>query len=411
MHTAFINKFATYFIGAFLVAILNYAFYPILGRMLDLVSFGELQTLISILTLFGIVLGALVTIVVHAVASKGSVAEVADDLQKLQSVVATLTIIGVLVGILLIPALKMYLQFTSTFPFFLLYVCVFTTLVASVSTALLQGVQDFFKTSILNISQSAVKLVVATACVFFGMGISGAMLGLIAASTSAYFFVKKSVGFIPLVIHFSPRAFFADVLSVKELLRFGVTVLLAQSAIAFLFTFDMIIVKALFSPDEAGLYAGITSIAKIAFFALTPMSTVLLPMVSAAKGDRSLLVITAGTILLLMTAVGLTIVYLFPVLLTQILFGNKYTSFSYILPVVATGMAFLGLIQNITAYGLALRATILGKVLPCSALMFAVLCFFIHETIMDIAINFTASTGTCLVVLCSYYLRERYRYS
>jgi len=67
-----------FFCGSMIVAISNYLYHPILSRMMDIESFGEVQALIFLFLLFSMVIGVFRTIVVNIVANAQEIQEKYD---------------------------------------------------------------------------------------------------------------------------------------------------------------------------------------------------------------------------------------------------------------------------------------------------------------------------------------------
>src|SRR4030095_10360111 len=62
----FLRYNLVFFAGSLAVAILNYLFYPVLGRIMEPADFGEVQALISIFTQGAIFLTVLSFVTIHA---------------------------------------------------------------------------------------------------------------------------------------------------------------------------------------------------------------------------------------------------------------------------------------------------------------------------------------------------------
>ena len=67
--SAFLRHNAIFFVGAVAVGALNYLYYPILGRMLNIESFGEVQTLVSLFVQLQIFLTVMSQVTVNVVAN------------------------------------------------------------------------------------------------------------------------------------------------------------------------------------------------------------------------------------------------------------------------------------------------------------------------------------------------------
>src|SRR5687768_6360387 len=65
--SSFLRHNAIFFFGSVAVGAINYAYYPILGRMMDPTAFGELQVLVSLFLQFTIFLNVLGMITINIV--------------------------------------------------------------------------------------------------------------------------------------------------------------------------------------------------------------------------------------------------------------------------------------------------------------------------------------------------------
>ena len=66
----FLKNNAIFFIGSMAVAVLNYLYHPILGRMMSVEDFGEVQSLISLFIQLSIFMGVFNIITVNGAVAK-----------------------------------------------------------------------------------------------------------------------------------------------------------------------------------------------------------------------------------------------------------------------------------------------------------------------------------------------------
>jgi hypothetical protein len=71
-----------FFCGSILVAFFNYLYHPILSRMMDIGSFGEVQALISLFLLLSMVIGVFRTIVINIVANAQEIKEKQEEIDN-----------------------------------------------------------------------------------------------------------------------------------------------------------------------------------------------------------------------------------------------------------------------------------------------------------------------------------------
>jgi O-antigen/teichoic acid export membrane protein len=67
--SVFLRHNAIFFIGSVAVGLLNYLYYPVIGRLLSPVAFGEVQTLISLFLQVAIFLMVLGLVTINIVAN------------------------------------------------------------------------------------------------------------------------------------------------------------------------------------------------------------------------------------------------------------------------------------------------------------------------------------------------------
>ena len=408
MQNTFFKNFLIYFSGSMVVSVINYAFYPIIGRLLSVQEFGEMQVLIALVTQVGLLLAALATVITHTTASAEDESIARKTITELRSVVLLLAIPLLLLGLLTIPFLQEYLHYDATLPFIALFASVFVSVLATFNNATLQGQKRFKQISFMAILQALSKLIIAVVLIYVGLGVLGGILGVFLAGVISYIYTTQYVKKWHIIKFKNITAFKNAIIKLLPELRYGFLSFITLASMAILFTVDIIAVKHYFDAHTAGVYAGISTIAKIAYFALTPMSAVLLPSVAGEKGSRTHIVKTAATVLLSMSAVGLTIVYFAHELITSILFGERFVGMSYLLPSITLAMALLAILYNIVMYGLALRAKVLGYALPLGALLVLTLNFFQHSTLDDIIYNLIISTSIIIGMLVIVYLWGRH---
>jgi hypothetical protein len=149
-NSAFIRHNAIFFGGALLTGFFNYLYYPVLGRLMSPIPFGETQTLVSLflqIATFLTVLGLLaVNIVVNHTDSKIS-NRLVIELEKLALIIAL-----VLVGLTFVfgSTLRDYFHFGSTTPFVMLTIAIAASVTWTFRSAFLRAKQKFGLYSIAN---------------------------------------------------------------------------------------------------------------------------------------------------------------------------------------------------------------------------------------------------------------------
>jgi O-antigen/teichoic acid export membrane protein len=159
----------------------------------------------------------------------------------------------------------------------------------------LQGQQDFFSLGWSNIFNGVGRLSVAAALVLLlGWGATGMMVGVcvgLAVGTGIGIWQTRPLWRVP-----------AQPFDWRGLLAQIVPLMLGFGAVQFLFTADMLFVKAYFSSDETGYYLSAGTMSRALMWLVIPLATVMFPKIvhSVARSEKSNLlgVVLLGTALL-----------------------------------------------------------------------------------------------------------------
>ena len=169
-----------FFVGSMVAGLLNYLYYPVLGRLLSLHDFGEIQVLFSILLDIVVFFGALSIAITSITANAGKAFQKSNIIELEQ---ATLVVLYVLfLGWLAVaPTLSHFLKLDSSLPLIALYAAVLLSLVTNTRQAFLQGRQDFWGVTVGTLIGAATKLLFSGVLVHAGYGVLGAIIGLVLA--------------------------------------------------------------------------------------------------------------------------------------------------------------------------------------------------------------------------------------
>lgn len=411
-HSTFLRHNLIFFIGSVGVGVLNYLYYPILGRLMEPAAFGEVQALVSLFLQFTIFLNVLSMVTVNVVtnySNRGKLNQVVYELEKIASWLA--------VGILLLSVifgnfLKELLQFESVAPFGALALALAVSVPLTFRSAYIRGERKFGAASTAMAVGAAAKIVCSVALVAFGLGTVGAILGIVAAQIIALIYATvwaARVGF--------RKPEYAKYLRKPKMqailpeLRYAAAVLGGSLAITLLMSIDILIVKHYFDARTAGLYAGVATVARIIFFFTASISQVLMPSVklsNTAAQNRALLLKS----LVMLVGVGgsvLLVCVAFPQFITRTLMGNEYTEFVDLLPLLALTMFIISLLNLLLSYLLAMRRKmvafigIMGFVVTFAALI-------VHHDSLRAVVG-TVLMGSvitmCLLVIYSFIINSR----
>lgn len=189
--SSFLRHNAVLFIGSVLVGVLNYVYYPILGRMLSLEAYGEVQALISLflqLTIFLTVFSQITTNVVANYTNEDQKNKVIFELEK----VALFMALALFAGVCIFGwKLRSFFHFESAWPFIIVAIAVVATVPLVFRSAFLRGHKKFAPTSNANIIGALGKILFSVSLVALGWSTFGAVCGVVIAQLLAFAYVAR----------------------------------------------------------------------------------------------------------------------------------------------------------------------------------------------------------------------------
>jgi len=402
----FLKNNIIFFIGSMAVAVLNYLYHPILGRMMSVEDFGEVQSLISLFMQLGVFIGVFNVITVNITANYEDNEERDAVISALRKISLYITGALFLAIVAMSAALRDFFQFSSFYPFVSLAFLLLTGVSFTFRKAFLQGISDFKAVSWAGIIFAGGKLVFAVALVYLGWRSLGAISGLLIAQLLAllYVYIKTKKN---LDLDFFIKNKIAAV--VKAEYKYALLIFLSTAAITFLYTADVLMVKHWFSPEEAGLYSGIATIARIIFFATGSVSGVLLSAVKSknAPGENRKILKKGLILISLIAGGGLLLFVLFSNFIINILIGSRYAVLAPLLGELSLLLTLVSLINLLFYYFLALRRTIIITASLAGPSIIFLLSFFRHESLIQIIHNYLIGSAVVLVVLFYGIFRKR----
>ena len=389
------------------VAFLNYMFHPVLGRLLSPADFGDVQALISLITQSAIIFGAFSVVAVNITTNTENPHERDAIITELQKI--AFWIIGVVFVLLLLSVseLKSFFNFSTIYPLLGLAIILPISAITTFRNAFLQGVGRFASLSLAGIISSAGRLFFAVAFILLGFGVFGATVGIIIANVSVLVYLwyqtRKSM-------HLGAKAnvHTLEKGSVVKELTYGGLVFFATSLITLYYTSDVLIVKHYFDSTTAGLYSGISAIAKILFFAIGPSSAILLSSVKIRHTftENAQVLKKSLIISLLIGGAGLFTFYVFSDMVINVMIGSKYASMAHYLPEAGLVMLLTAITNIFIYYFLALRRFFLVAISLIGACFMGFILLRAHSSIDSILNNLTLSLVIILISLIIAYAKD-----
>lgn len=377
---------------------LNYAFLLAAGRILGSEDYGELAALLGLLTVVLLPSGALQMAVSREVSRLevgGSPGGSADFTRALgvASLVATLPIVA-LFYVVMVP-LQDVIGIDSTLAIALAGVALVATFLYPTTLGVLQGHQRFVALAVSSLLPFAVRLGALAVLAGLGAALGGAV-GAIVVSSIAGLGVAAALA----RRHVHGRST-GERPSLRPFLRYLGPVVVGLLGMSFLTNADIVLVKARFAADEAGVFAAASAFARVAYFLPSTLLAVLFPRTAArqARGQatddilgRSLLVTMAFcTVLVLAYAtIGGRVV--------ELAFGAEFADAGSLLALFAVEMTLFSVANVLVGFHLsqadARFAWVVAAAVPVQLLVLATLPTSLREVIV---VN--ACIGAALLVV------------
>lgn len=388
-------------------SISNMLFQFFAARYMTVGSYGELNALISLTTMMGIVASVLSNVAVKYTAIHGGTGDFARAKGLhcgLQIVAAACSLILLVTIVACSTFLTGLFHLSDGSVFFISAISCFS-MFAVIESGFLQGLQQYTKASFANTLSLLGKFVFSVVMFFLGFQLFGALIAilmghLLALGYSLFSLRKYFGGITP---NWPKRSDWYDML-----IRFGGGTLVTQFCASLLSGGDLLLVNYYFSREQAGIYASAVTFGKIGTYLINALVFVLLPTVAVdtAKGEktknyyfRTLVytgVISGGIALIIKPVFSWVVVPIF---------GEAYAvAAQYIIPVVVL-MIPISLISLTIGYqmGKGQLKFVNGSVL-CGLIGAIVCAAFLHASIeqmlysLTVVMSFTALLNIAYVI-------------
>lgn len=356
--SSFLRHNAIFFIGTLSIGVLNYLYYPVLGRMLAPNSFGEVQTLFSLFAQIVIFLSVLGLVTVNITtnyhdSTKGKL--VILELEKLSIMVS---IIILVVSVIAGDQLRQFFNFSSAVPFIILALALVASVPLTFRNAYLRGKQKFGIVAWTGIASAAGDLLFSVIFVIFHGGTVGAITGLVIAQIVAFLLAAYAAHRHGFTEHVRRNLLRLPRLRlILPELKYALLVLIGSLGITVFYSMDILLVKHYFNAQTAGLYAGISTVGRIIFFLTASIAQVLIPAVRLAASPIQNQQVLIKSLILLVAIGGIAwlIFALAPRFVVRILMGSKYLPYANLLPRFSLALFFVSIINLLVIYSIALR--------------------------------------------------------
>lgn len=388
------------FIGTLIAGLSNYLFNFLFGRLLGPSDYGLLVSLLSLAAVFS---GPLASVNTFLTQRMAIAVEEAHPMvlrkwlgQALRwGIVLAITLaVVVLVGDNL---LKRLLNVPETAYLVLIAVAIEASLMLSVVSGLVRGLEKFTTLSISMIVQGMSRIVL-------GLGLLGAGVAGVMSSTPLSYGLAVLVCAVPL-ISIGRRRTTKVPLAEAPFLSHFLYLLVTQTIIGLLINFDVIMARRLLSPEEAGLYAAISILGKAVLYLPAPVGDILFPRVSRqlkhSSQNRPIRMLLPGLVIVLGASIPVLIfLALIPGFVITFLYGDQYQGAATLLGWYGMAMFPLAVNAVLMQYFVATRSKVFTLLGGLAITVEGVLLSLFHSDLAMMVLGVgTINTAYVLILL------------
>lgn len=384
---------AIMFAGNMGANVINYGYHLIMGRVLGPVEYGILSSLYSILYLVSIIpSSASISIVKFISSAKDD--QIYSVYSQIMKIIFKLSIVMSFIILISSTLIAKFLHIDNILSIILLSPILFLSLLTLVNQATSQGLIKFVGHIVPTLISSALKFLLGLIFVYIGWAVQGAMLaiaiGALISFVYSYKFIKKHI----------PRTKLITV-DLKPFIKYSGPVLLQSLAFTSIFTVDVMLVKHFLDPFSAGIYAALSTLGKIIFFATSAISTTMFPVVSkriSLKQEYKKIFLLSLLATFSIAFVITCFYWLFPNIAIGILYGKDYLSAKNELVLMGIFMLFYTQSHLIVNFFLSIGKIRIVIIPLLAALIQIVIIWFNHYSINQIVK--VSLTVTVLMFIC-----------
>lgn len=384
-------------IGSNLVSFLNYLYHLILGRMLGPSGYGELASIISIIGLLGVIPGSLNLVIIKYVSGAKDEAETNNIISWWKAKIFNASLIFCVLILIISPLISSFLNIKMYY-FWLISLSFLFSLQSLVNRSVLQGLLRFKQMVLSLLAENFTKVLFSIILVYIGLAVGGAMIALVLAALLGFFITnfylrnyKKN----------NPKQY----PQIKSMLLFIIPVFIQSISITSIYSSDVILVKHFFSSHDSGIYASLSTLGKIIFFATGPISGVMFPLISQkkSKGQEFKKVFIYSFLITSIFAITITLIYFFvPQFAIRLLFGSAYLDASELLVLFAIFIGLFALSSLLINFGLSLGETKIVIFPLLASIIQIVLISLFHESLFSVVWISIVITALLLLILLIY---------
>jgi O-antigen/teichoic acid export membrane protein len=363
---------------------LSYVFHLLMTRKLGVDSYGELYSLLALLTLFSVPTTVITMVVVRYAAEFRAL----DDHARLgalaswilrRTAMAAVAIIAL--GFVLQGPLSAYLRLTDSRSVVAAAALLALSIVCPTIRGILQGIEAFQQFAISTLIDGFGRVLFGVAFVYAGWGVHGALLGQAVA-------MILGVGYTWYALRARVQRVDGPLrLDLRRLAQTSAGITIAMLALSVLASADLLLVKHFFSPYEAGMYSAVSLVGKVLLFAIGFVPTIVLPKATArvARGESPVsVVLQAAAAMAVLCACGLGVLLFVPSFAVRVMSGTAFLGAVPYVFVYGVAMSMLGAVTVVVNYKIGLHRFDFLVPLVAVAILEPIAITLVHASLWDV---------------------------
>lgn len=376
----------------------QFIYHIIAAQILGKAFYGDLAALINILGIFALVQISIGLTIVKFVASEKKENRIRGLVRwaiKWSFFLGLLVAAGIVLGGTYISS---FLNLTQPYSVYFLAPIILMYAVASITRSVAQGLLKFSWFVVSLFAEVGVKLLLMILFVLLGYMVAGAMAALLIGV-----FCSLLVGIYPLKKYIFEGK--EEKPNINPLIKYSLPAFLQGVALTSMYSTDLFLVKHFFAPEQAGLYAGLAKLGSIVFFATSPITHVMFPLVARkyAHGEAYHKIFYLSLLLISVLAALVVFVYsLIPQIFLSVL-GQSFLEGSDILWWFGLFMGLLVIAMLFIQFYFSVGKIFVAGLFLAGAALQAVLIWFFHSTLVTVIQMSIVSAALLVLSLLIYF--------
>lgn len=394
------------FVGTFLGNIFNFLFTVYMGRSLSPANYGAVIALVSLISLFSLA----VTAVIPTIVTFSGKYFADKDYGLVKGLfVKTIVVIGSIGAFLFIISLifadqiAYFFHISQSLTVSLAALANFLGFLVVVNLAFIQANLNFKLLTVINGLSGLLKLLLGIALITMGLEVVGAI-----SSYVLSYFLTLIISFLGLKFLFYTRLKSSSV-NMREVMAYGMPSAIATVCLTSFITTDTILVKHFFSPYNAGLFAGMSTIGKVIFFFSAPIVTVMFPLVVKKLAKKEDYHPTFYLAILLVGGASLAITtayFLFPAVIITMFYKNiQYLAIKNYLGFYGIFITLYAIVYLVLNFFLSIGKTKIYIPTMIGACLQIVLIYLFHDSFFSIITISITILSVLLLIFLFYFIK------